>query len=225
MKTIVISLLALLLCLTATAQSNFYKLSLGGGGGFTQSFTDYEKHKFGKSIYGVGEFFFTPFISLGGEGQIGRIKGEGGNLPRKSFVNSYKSLTLNAKLYLGAVIDYKRNGFSNAVKGLYLGAGIGGVLNNVSGIEHPKTKDIIIPLNLGYTYYFPNKLGYYRFGININYQSNIDLDDGIDGYEELYLPPSGSERNPNSYTDVYSYFSVGLRYQFGLMGLSRKTLY
>ncbi|WP_448636073.1 hypothetical protein [Pedobacter panaciterrae] len=57
MKAIFTSILALLLCLTATAQSNFYKLSLGGGGGLTQSFTDYEKYKFGKSIYGVGEFF------------------------------------------------------------------------------------------------------------------------------------------------------------------------
>ncbi|WP_449435647.1 hypothetical protein [Pedobacter steynii] len=84
MKTTFISILATLLCLTATAQSNFYKLSLGGGGGLTQSFMDYEKHKFGKSIYGVGEFFFTPFISLGGEGQIGRIKGEGGNLDKKA---------------------------------------------------------------------------------------------------------------------------------------------
>ncbi|ATP58439.1 hypothetical protein CPT03_19215 [Pedobacter ginsengisoli] len=225
MKTTFISILATLLCLTATAQSNFYKLSLGGGGGLTQSFMDYEKHKFGKSIYGVGEFFFTPFISLGGEGQIGRIKGEGGNLDKKSFVNSYKSFTINGKIYLGAVIDYRRNSFSNAMKGLYLGAGLGGVLNNVSGAETPKTKDIIIPLNIGYTYYFPDKSGYYRYGINVNYQTNLSLDDGLDGYEEFYSPPAGVDRKPNTYTDIYTYFSIGIRYQFGLMGLSRKTLY
>ncbi len=213
MKTTVISLLALLLCLTATAQSNFYKLSLGGGAGLTQSFTDYEKSRFGKTLYGVGEFFFTPFISLGGEGQIGRIKGENSIRDEESFVNSYKSFTINSKLYLGAVIDYKRNGFSNVIKGLYLGAGLGGILNNVSDAEHPKTKDIIIPLNVGYAYYFPNKSGYYRYGINANYQSTISLDGGIDGREETF------------HTDVYTYFSIGIRYQFGPMGLSRKTLY
>jgi len=215
LKTTVISLLALILCLTATAQSNFYKLSLGGGGGLTQSFTDYERSQFGKTIYGVGEYFFTPFISLGGEGQIGRIKGKTRNIDLKptQFVNSYKSFTINSKLYLGALIDYKRNGFSNAIKGLYLGAGLGAILNNVGDAAHPKTKDLIIPLNLGYTYYFPNKTGYYRYGINANYQSTISLDGGIDGKETT------------SHTDVYTYFSIGLRYQFGPMGLSRKTLY
>ncbi|WP_214227182.1 hypothetical protein [Pedobacter sp. B4-66] len=215
MKTTVISFLALLLCLTASAQSNFYKLSLGGGAGLTQSFTNYEKSNFGKSLYGVGEFFFTPFVSLGGEGQIGRIKGETRNVNLKptQFVNSYKSFTINSKLYLGALIDYKRNGFSNTIKGLYFGAGLGGILNNVSGAEQPKTKDLIIPLNLGYTYYFPNRSGYYRYGINANYQNTISLDGGIDGKETT------------SHTDIYSYFSVGIRYQFGLMGLSRKTLY
>nr|WP_068886891.1 outer membrane beta-barrel protein [Pedobacter panaciterrae] len=212
MKTTFISLLALLLCLTATAQSNFYKLSLGGGAGLTQSFTDYEKHKFGKTIYGVGEFFFTPFISLGGEGQIGRIKGEDNDLSKKSFLNSYKSLTINGKLYMGAIIDYKRNAFSNTIKGLYLGAGLGGILNNVSGAKPPKTKDIIVPVNLGYTYYFPDRSGYYRYGINVNYQSTVSLDGGIDGLE-------------TSHTDLYTYFSLGIRYQFGPMGLSRKTLY
>jgi hypothetical protein len=215
LKAIFTSILALLLCLTATAQSNFYKLSLGGGGGLTQSFTDYEKYKFGKSIYGVGEFFFTPFISLGGEGQIGRIKGESRDptFETPQFVNAYKSLTINAKLYLGALIDYKRNGFSNTIKGLYMGAGLGGILNNISGAETPKTKDIIVPLNIGYTYYFPNKAGYYRYGINANYQSTISLDGGLDGREET------------SHTDIYTYFTIGIRYQFGPMGLSTKTLY
>lgn len=213
MKTTFISLLALLLCLTATAQSNFYKLSLGGGAGLTQSYTDYEKGRFGKALYGVGEFFFTPFISLGGEGQIGRIKGENSIRNKKGFINSYKSFTINSKLYLGAIIDYKRNGFSNTIKGLYLGAGLGGVLNKVSGAANPKTKDIIIPLNIGYTYYFPDKSGYYRYGINANYQNTFSLDGGIDGQETT------------SPSDIYTYFSLGIRYQFGTMGLSKKTLY
>ncbi|WP_448636074.1 hypothetical protein [Pedobacter panaciterrae] len=57
------------------------------------------------------------------------------------------------------------------------------------------------------------KLGYYRYGINANYQSTISLDGGLDGREET------------SNTDIYTYFSIGIRYQFGPMGLSTKTLY
>ena len=46
MKKVSTLVIALLLGMNVMAQSNFYKVSLGGGIGYTHSFTDVQKHDF-----------------------------------------------------------------------------------------------------------------------------------------------------------------------------------
>lgn len=235
MKPILTSLLALLFCLNVAAQSNFYKMTVGAGAGVTQSFADLAKHDFGLAGYGTFDYNFTPFISFGAEGQMGEINGGDVNTDpnNRQFINRYKAFSLNGKLSLGALINYERNGFSNVIKGLYLGAGAGLILNEMrfvmreklndpSGYEFPgkdSSKDLMIPLNLGINFNFLNHDGYYRYGININFQSNITLGEGLDGYDDS--PAKFNSGRP----DVYNYLSLGLRYHFGSLGLSTKTLY
>lgn len=234
MKTILALLLPVILYVNAAAQSNFYKLGLGGGVGLTQSFADLNKHDFGLSGYGTLDYYLTPFISLGMEGQFGEING--GDVYKdpnmRQFINTYKAVNLNGKLALGALIDYKHSDFANVIKGLYVGAGVGAIMNKMkfvvrekpdgSGYIFPgkdKSTDLLVPLNLGINFNFADRSGYYRYGLNVNYQSNITLGEGLDGYDDS--PIRFKSGNP----DIYNYFSIGLKYYFGPMGLSIKSLY
>jgi hypothetical protein len=231
LKPTVILFIALIFGLGANAQSNFYKLSLGAGYGITQSFTDVRKHDFGLAAYGTADFFFTPFLSLGGELQMGKINGGDINTDphERQFINTYKAATVNGKLYMGALIDYNRTGFANAIKWLYVGAGAGLIHSRVNRVKiQPSTgyvfpgkdasNDLLIPMNVGINFYFRDYAGRPRIGVNVNYQTNITLGEGLDGYDDS--PVTFKNGNP----DIYTYFSVGLKYNFGMIGLSGKTL-
>lgn len=209
-------------------------MGIGGGIGVTQSFADLAKHDYGLSGYGAFDYYLTPFISLGAEGQLGEING--GDVYKdpnmRQFINSYKAFSLNGKLALGALIDYDYSGFANAVKGLYAGAGVGVIMNKMKFVVREKpddsgyifpgsdqSNDLLVPLNLGINFNFTDRSGYARYGLNLNYQANITLGEGLDGYNDS--PIKFKSGKP----DVYTYISVGLKYYFGPMGLSIKSLY
>lgn len=233
MKLILTAALAFLTCLNINAQSNFYKMTLGAGAGITQSFTDVAKHDYGTAGYGTFDYNFTPFLSLGLEGQLGEVNGGDfyDDPNNRQFINRYKAFTLNGKVSLGALMDYSRTGFTNVIKGLYVGAGAGVIMNNMRFIVREKpadgyifpgadsSKDLLIPLSLGINFNFMDRYGYYKYGVNINYQSNITLGEGLDGYNDAPI------KFKNGYPDIYNYFSIGLRYHFGPTGLSTKSLY
>lgn len=220
------------------AQSNFYKFSIGAGAGVTQSFTEVRKHDFGLAGYGTLDYLLTPFISIGLEAQKGQINsGDYKTDPRnRQSVNSYLAGSVNGKIALGAFIDYQRDGLARKIRGLYVGAGIGAIKNDITGIirfdnqrpENPDgtpyrqpgedtSKEIYFPLNIGINFYFADREDFYRYVLNFNYQGNITLGEGLDGYNDT------GETFKSGKPDVYTFFSVGLKYNFGKMGLSRKT--
>jgi hypothetical protein len=233
LKIALISFLALFLCFNAFAQTNYYKLSLGAGYGLTQSFADVESHDFGQSIYGTLDYFLTPFLSMGGELQSGKIKG--GNVAtdphERAFVNSYKTATLNGKLYLGALLDDDRSAFLKAIRWLYAGGGAGIIRNNLTTIARVQKStgykfpgrsasyEMLIPINLGINFYFPDKTGHNRFAINLNFQSNLTLGEGLDGYDD------SPTKFRNGFPDIYNYYTIGMKYHLGILGLSKKSLY
>lgn len=234
MKTVFISSLALLLCLNTFAQSNYYKLSAGAGYGFTQSFTDLSNKDFERSAYGTLDYFFSPFFSLGTEFQRGKIKAnpDPADPDEKMFVNSYKAGSINGKVFLGALMDYEGNSspFVNAIKWLYLGGGAGIIRNDLSKITRIKkgtdyefpgrnsSYELLVPVNLGINFYFRDQSGNPRFAVNLNVQSNITLGEGLDGYDD------SSVKLENGSPDMYNFYSLGLKYHFGLLGISKKTL-
>lgn len=234
-----VSLLTLLIAaaFTCFAQSNFYKFSIGGGAGITQSFTEVNKHDFGLAGYGTIDYLLTPFISIGLEGQKGEINsGDYHTDPlNRQSTNSYLAGSVNGKIALGEFADYRRDGLARALKGLYLGAGIGAIRNSTKSIVNNPVyagggngqpqylvaansdKEIFFPLNLGINFYFADRDDFYRYVLNFNYQANITLGEGLDGYDET------SRTFKTGNPDIYTFFSVGLKYNFGKMGLSRKT--
>lgn len=232
MKKILTSALLLAVTFASYGQSNFYKISIGAGVGATQSFTEVKKHDFGLAGYGTLDYLFTPFMSLGVEFQSGEING--GNYytdpDNRQFVNSYKAFSINGKISLGELMDDQYRGNLNALRGLYFGSGIGMVQNNTIftlqtdksdpdfiTVLNSTSKDLYFPLNLGINFYFPDGNGFYRYALNLNYQANITVDEGLDGYNDSKTTYQSGK------PDIYTYFSVGLKYSFGKIGMSRKT--
>lgn len=232
MKRIIITILFLTSVLSSFAQSNFYKISVGAGFGVTQSFTEVQKHGFGLAGYGTLDYLFTPFTSLGLEVQKGEVNGGDfrNNPLNREFVNSYQSFAVNAKVSLGQILNDNYNGASDVFKGIYLGAGVGVIKNstlfttgldpndnNFATVDHLDSKDIFFPINLGINVHFPDREGFYRYVINFNYQANVTLGESLDGYDDSRITfQSGT-------VDIFTFFSLGVKYNFGKMGLSRKT--
>lgn len=234
MKKITTLSLFLACTLSSFAQSNFYKISIGGGLGITQSFTEVQKHDFGLAGYGTLDYLLTPFINIGMELQKGEVNGGDFHTDpnNRQFVNSYEAFSFNGRVSLGQFLDDRRRygGPSDLLKGLYIGSGIGAIKNNTlftTGLNpndptHTMTaettsKDIFFPLNLGLNLYFADREGFYRYALNFNYQGNFTLGEGLDGYDDSRTTYRSGK------PDIYTFASVGLKYYFGKMGLSQKT--
>lgn len=52
--------------------------------------------------------------------------------------------------------------------------------------------------------------------MNINLQSNLTIGEGLDGYDDSPV------KFKNSSPDIYNYYSVGIKYHFGPVGISKK---
>jgi len=225
--------LALFLTVFAIAsfgQSNFYKLSVGAGAGGTYSFTDVKKGKFGYAGVANADFYFTPFISGGLEIQQGLIKG-GDRFKdphQREFTNSFLAIALNAKFRAGEFTDFYYSDFLNYTKGFYLGTGLGVIKNNMNQIvrykgsyEFPgddKSTNVVLPINIGIDFYFPDGWGDIRYIFNINYQTNFAFGEGLDGYND---PPTKFQNNA---PDMYNFLSIGFKYTFGPKGLTSKSI-
>jgi hypothetical protein len=226
---IILTSILLAFTINVSAQSNFYKLSLGGGAGLTKTFTDIEERNYGEAIYGTADFLFTPFVSLGFEIQNGTLKGGQSDFDSRArrFKNKYRSLSAIGRVSLGQFVNYNRSFILDQFKGFYVGAGVGAIQNRVVELHRsaslppqvfiPFTKDLFIPLNVGLNYFIPNKNGYYKYVANINYQNNISLGEGLDGYDFSTLT------HENGRPDMFSFITIGVKYNFGLIGRSEKT--
>ncbi|WP_316826465.1 hypothetical protein [Pedobacter miscanthi] len=220
------------------AQSNYFKMSYGFGGGVNKSYTDVYKGGFGYTAYGVFDYHITPFVTLGLEGQYGMV--QGGDIVNdphnRQFVNKYKTLSVNVKLMLGEVVDYDKSEFLYNIRGLYLGLGVGVVNNNITDIVRykpswaaydpgygpfpgqDKSNNLLVPLNFGFNYFINDGYGYMRYVININAQSNFTFGEGLDGYND------SSTKFKNYSPDVYNAYTIGFKYMLGRIKSYRKTL-
>lgn len=238
-----LALFLIVITVRAFGQSNFYNLSLGGGVGGTYSFTDVQKGGFALGYVGNLDYHFSPFITAGIELQKGTIKGggNGGNTPDEHgrvFTNSYMAYNVNFKFRAGQITDFYYSDFLNYTKGFYLGTGVGMINNSVKNITskaaidgngNPYTYDfpladkksnMVVPLNIGIDFYFPDGWGDIRYIFNVNYQANWTFGEGLDGYDDTKT----IRRNVGSAPDIYNFLSVGFKYTFGPKGLTGKSI-
>ena len=215
--------------MSASAQQfNFKRYSVGLSTGITHAYTDVPEMKFAPGLVFSADYFITPFVAGYLDLQFGNIKGgskifDFSREPKRhgrEFSNAYLSATVNARLALAQLIYYQDRGFTNAIKGLYLGLGVGVIQNNVKNVRIQPTTNYVfpgegnsinlaVPLNVGINFEFKDSWNETRYILGVNYQSNLTFGEGLDGYND---PPEIFENNG---FDMYNMGTISLKYCFG----------
>lgn len=238
LKSNLLTIIFTLLIHFSFAQSNYFKWSGGIGAGPNFSRTDVKKGNWGHTAYGELNFHLTPFVTLGLEAQYGLV--QGGNIRtdthNRQFANKYTTIGANFKFMLGEVIDFESSKFLDNIKGVYAGIGVGVINNNITDIVRfkppwaaydpgfgpfpgqDKTRNIWVPISIGYNYFLYDGYGYIRYAINLNLQSNFTFGEGLDGYDD----PAAKFKNYDP--DTYNSYTIGFKYFFGNVRTYHKTL-
>ncbi|MGV8877676.1 MAG: hypothetical protein ACOH2A_01465 [Sphingobacteriaceae bacterium] len=229
-KTLVFILLLQFLFIGAKAQIgfNYHEYSLGVGAGITKTYAGVSKVQTKSAFHADFDYYYTPFVSFGVQGQMGTLAGGDRETDRlsRAFTNKYNSLILQGNLQAGEFIDYSNNMIFNALKNFYLGTGVGLIFNNITYIERvsainpetyydgpDKSTNLLVPLKFGYEFKVFNAFDEPQLRVDLSYQTNIVFDQGLDGYN-----------SPSHKPNVYNYISVGLKYGFGSITSARKPI-
>jgi hypothetical protein len=147
-----------------------------------------------------------------------------------SVYNKFTAVDLNGRISLGEFFKYPRSFFAKTIFGLYAGAGIGYMHNDISGItlkfkhqdkytinDYDKdnikrnTNNFFLPMNLGFNLHLTRRVMF-----NINYQFSYAFSDYLDGYN--FKAPTAT----NKYNDMFSVLSFGLNVYIGKVGFHYK---
>jgi hypothetical protein len=125
---------------SAYAQLGFYYgkntkgFRIGGGPGFSNLMTHYDSNPLTPVFVGNLDYAFNPYFSIGGEGQIGKLKGVDtkGYYFYQTSTDSYMYANINMKFGVGLLSDFNsHNQFMDAVKRFYIGVGGGIIATNI----------------------------------------------------------------------------------------------
>ena len=230
MKLHLFVFLLTLSCYQAFSQNDFRRFALGAGAGITSNRSDLSISNPEQMIYGSVDFYLTRYIHGGTELQLGKLSGREERSSQRYFENDYKQALVYAKLHLGQFLDvdnrrYRQGGGTtarNILYGFYLGSG-GGVLSstqvNIRRIYSDdidpyqaylyrgkdSNKELFIPAIAGLDLPVGKQA---RFIVGAEYRLNFLLGDLMDGY---LITGSGN--------DMFSSFSLGVKYAFGRLQL------
>ncbi len=187
------------------------------------------------------DYDFNPYFSIGVEGNFGYLKGvdQDAKLAFGSTLILYTAGSVNFKVAVGQFVDYTtKNGFEDAIKRIYVGAGFGEVYSSPTVSPHTNT-NIQNPfgdpgfqtgykfngngavvstgtfpfasLNLGTNIALRGFLGIDKVDLTPNLQYNYVLSPVFDGFQPNKDTYTGYKVNGNQ-----NYFvgSVTLRYKF-----------
>ena len=209
---------------TVKAQYNYAPFGVGGGFSIVRPFSDLAQnntnHSFNIDLY----YNYSPYVPFALEVQKGTLSG-GNDVTDPShryFVNSFTSISAHGDLQFGEIIDYEDNFIKNALKGFYVGLGIGATLNNITSIRRyaldvPTYKfpgedhsvNMLLPLRFGYEIKFFDYNDEPSFSINLGYVHNLTFSEGLDGYND---PPTQFKNNVQ---DMFSQITFNVKFFFG----------
>lgn len=225
-----------ILLLILSLSANLAKAQLG---------FDYAQYDFGlatgiNTVYGDAEtltktpsfhvnftYNTTPFVNYVFEIQAGNLKGGDSlkTLSGRQFTNQFTAIMLRVQVQAGEIMDYSDSQFKNALKNLYVGAGLGFVVNHMTSISRYSTlvpgfytpgdnnsNEVMVPLRLGYELKFFNQFGQPSFKVDLGYQYNLIMGDDLDGYVV------GSKK------DAYSQITIGVKFALGGVTSYRKPI-
>lgn len=212
----------------AFGQYNYYRLSVGVNTGITQALADVQQINPKPTLTFSADYHITPFSFAGIEVQKGNISG--GDAEKdphlRFFNNSYMAVMLNGRTQLGQFIDFESSNLLYAIRGFYIGTGIGMIKNKMVEVIRVKpdgsnyvfpgldqATNLLVPINTGISFNIVDKWRFTKLIFSVNYQANILLGEDVDGYND---PKSRFKSNGRDFLGVAS---VGVRYCFGPEGL------
>ena len=201
----------------ANAQTAYQQFTLGGGIGAATAYAGAALPKTDVAFDIDAGFYPVAdgFINL--QAQSGTLAGaaEPGSINHKSFQNRYKSLTINAQLFLGIFYEESNSGFLNFIRNFYGGSGYGVIINNTTNVSvaAAKTQDVvtnrlgIIPVTGGYEFnVLRNGHNEPMLKVNISSVFYYVPSKGLDGYNDVHAA---------SYS-YFTYFGIGFKYIFAV---------
>jgi hypothetical protein len=218
-KTTLLTVLVTLGALMAKAQIgyDYAKYDLGLGANLNKVYGDAETIKNTPSFSVSFNYNQTPYANYIVELQAGILQGGNAkNTPSgRYFKNNYTALILRGQLQGGEIIDYSQGGAMGVLKGLYVSAGFGYMINNIKdnninrvsntvpafttpGLN--KSNELFIPARVGYEFKFFNQYDEPSFKLDLAYQINLDFTDNMDGFT------AGIDK------DKFSQISIGLKF-------------
>ncbi len=225
------TLLISFLCLTAKAQLGFEYAQYDVGFGASASRVvagDAETLMSSPTGHFNFNYNISPFINYVFEAQAVILKGgKDTDKSKRVFENKYAAFMFRAQLQAGEFINYSDSRIMNGLKNLYISGGIGFVVNKLNidtnlrvpdatGFYSPgrnHTNQLVIPARIGYELKVFNKYNQPSFKIDIGYQFNYVLGDGLDGFE------TGRSKN-----DIYDQFTIGFKFAVGGVTSYRKPI-
>lgn len=205
---------------TAKAQigHDYAQYDLGLGTDFNKAYTDAQTVTTSRSVHFNFNYNVSPYVNYVVELQAGELKG-GDSLTTstgRQFTNAFTSVIFRGQLQAGEIIDYSQSKFANALKNLYLSTGIGFVINHMNNINRKSIKtpgfyttgddnsnQLLIPARIGYEFKVFNSYDQPWFKIDLGYQYNFILGDGLDGF------------TIDGKNDSYSQYSIGVKFAIG----------
>jgi len=213
----------LLVCMavtTAKAQLgySYSQYDVGVAAGINTVHGDAETFTTTPSVHFNFNYNVSPFVNYVFEIQAGQLKG-GDSLTTVSgrqFSNSFTSVMARVQVQAGEIIDYSQSQMGNALKNFYISTGIGFVINHITNINRysiltpgfytpgsNNSNELLIPARIGYEFKVFNKFDQPSFKIDLGYQYNFILGDGLDGY------------TVGKNNDAYSQITIGVKFAVG----------
>ncbi|WP_448702123.1 hypothetical protein ACFGVR_07475 [Mucilaginibacter sp. AW1-3] len=227
MKRFILLILSVIINTAALAQNGFdyHQFGIGTGFGSTVAYGNTNTKVPKAAINFNINYNATPFLTYTLETQFGQLAGGSQyDYYQRQFTNTYFAMLAHADLQLGELIDYEHNEVSNGLKNIYLGTGLGFMINTITYLQTtippglsgnsgsniypflPTSVNVVIPLRTGYEFKIYNNYDMPRYRLDLGYSFNTALGKGLDGYTTL------------SSIKFYSYFS--LTFKVGLGGVT-----
>lgn len=229
MKKLILTFSICLTVLLAKAQLgyNYAQYDLGVAAALNYAYTDAETVEGTPAVHLNFTYNHTPFLNYIAEVQVGRLAGGDAlqTISGREFKNNYTAVSFRTQIQAGELMNYENSTIFNALKNVYLSAGIGVIYNNMSEINRTSlyipdftstgrntSSEAFIPVKIGYEFKVFNSYDEPSFKVDLGYQYNYILGDQLDGIK------AGTRK------DVYSQFVIGVKFAIGGFTSYRKAI-
>jgi hypothetical protein len=229
MKKLILTICICFTVILAKAQLgyNYAQYDLGVAAALNYAYTDAETVKGTPAVHLNFTYNHTPFLNYIAEVQIGRLAGGDSllTLSGRQFKNSYTAVSFRGQIQAGEFINYENRTIFNALKNIYLSAGVGVMYNNMTEINRTSlyipdftspgrnnSSEVFIPMKVGYEFKIFNSYDEPSVKVDLGYQYNYVLGDQLDGIK------AGVRK------DMYMQFVVGIKFAIGGFTSYRKTI-